>query len=135
MRHPAAAVLAAVPLAAALSLAAPAAQAAWMHTGWETISMSQDACLRIASDAMRDMGFTPSQDRNTTFGWRGQDGAAVRCIADKQLAVLFVYGAATQQAGVEVLEGLRAAYKREAPPPPPPPAPARPPQSQGGSKF
>lgn len=123
-------------LAAALTLAAPAAQAAWMHTGWETIAMSQEGCLRIASDALREIGFTPTQDRNTTFGWRNQDGAAVRCIADKQLAVLFVYSAATQKDGVDILDGLRQAYQREsrgaqAPAPAAPPAP----QGRGSSKF
>lgn len=112
-------------LAAGLA-AAPAAQAAWMWTGWEDTQMAQEACLQAAAGKLREIGFTVTVNPQTTFGWRGQDGVSVRCIAERRLAAIFVYVTGSQEEGGQLLEQLRTAYRGTA-------APAAP--RGGGGKF
>ena len=102
----------------ALGLASPA-RAAWMWTGWEDFSGSQDECLQSASRQLQAMNFAVTVNPQTTFGWRGQDGVSVRCIAERRVAVIFIYAATAS-------EEVRAAFKPGGAPPPP---------GRGGSKF
>ncbi len=109
---------------------APTARAAWMWTGWEEASGTQEQCLQTAAAKLRDLGFSVTVNPQTTFGWRGQDGVSVRCIAERRLAVIFVYAATASEEGRVILEQVREAFKAPAGGA----APARPPGS-GGSKF
>jgi hypothetical protein len=115
-----------------LSLAvAPPARAAWMWTGWEEFVGSQDECLQHAAQVLQGINFTVTVNPQTTFGWRGQDGVSVRCIAERRIAVIFVYASSNSEEGRTILDQVRAAYKPgSAPPPAATPAPGR-----GGSKF
>jgi hypothetical protein len=114
-----------------LGLVSPA-RAAWMWTGWEEFTGSQEECLQSASRQLQAMNFTVTVNPQTTFGWRGQDGVSVRCIAERRVAVIFVYAATNSDEGRGILDQMRAAYKPGSAtvPPAPPPAPGR-----GGSKF
>ena len=109
----------------ALGLATPA-RAAWMWTGWEDFSGSQDECLQSASRQLQAMNFAVTINPQTTFGWRGQDGVSVRCIAERRVAVIFIYAATASEDGRVILEQVRAAFKPGGAPPPP---------GRGGSKF
>jgi hypothetical protein len=112
---------------------APPARAAWMWTGWEEFGGSQDECLRNAANVLQGINFTVTVNPQTTFGWRGQDGVSVRCIAERRIAVIFVHAATSSEEGRVILDQVRAAYKpggSPAVPPATPPAPGR-----GGSKF
>lgn len=119
---------------AALGLAAPAV-AASMWTGVEDAGGTQEECLQHAAGAMRGLQFTVTVNPQAAFGWRGRDGVSLRCIADRRLAVIFVYAATTPEDGQMLLDQLRAAYKAASTPPASAPsarpaAPARP----GGGK-
>ena len=111
---------------------APPARAAWMWTGWEEFTGSQEECLQSASRQLQAMNFTVTVNPQTTFGWRGQDGVSVRCIAERRVAVIFVYASTNSDEGRSILDQMRSAYKpgSAATPPAPQPAPGR-----GGSKF
>ena len=110
-----------------LGLAAPA-RAAWMWTGWEDYSGSQDACLQSGARVLEGMGFSVTVNPQTTFGWRNGDGVSVRCIAERRVAVIFVYAARDAEEGRHILDAVRTAYKPGGAAPPT--APGR-----GGSKF
>ncbi|HYF06072.1 MAG TPA: hypothetical protein VD970_00485 [Acetobacteraceae bacterium] len=88
------------------------AQAAGMSSGWENISMSQDQCLNAAADIVQRLGFSVQRDTQTVFGWRGDDGITVRCIAARQLAVLFTYVASggSEESG-RIIDQLRGAFR------------------------
>ncbi len=123
--------VAAALVALGLALATPA-RAAWMWTGWEDYSGQQDACLQSAARVLEGMSFTVTVNPQTTFGWRNGDGVSVRCIAERRVAVIFVYAARDADEGRVILDQVRTAFKagNAAPPPSAPPAPGR-----GGSKF
>jgi len=105
------------------ALAAAPALAATGHTAWNEISMSQDQCLETGRDAFSRLGFRPviPEDRQTVFAWRGDDLLATRCIADRNLAVHFVYIHQARD-GSQILEAIRAAYRGERPGPGPGPS-------------
>ncbi len=120
--------LAALALVALVLGMAQPARAAWMWTGWEEFGGSQEECLQSASRQLQSMNFTVTVNPQTTFGWRGQDGVSVRCIAERRVAVIFVHAATSSEEGRVILEQMRSAYKPGSAPVPP--APGR-----GGSKF
>lgn len=79
--------------AALLAALATGAHAATVTTGWEGNAGNQDQCIETAASAIQRTGFRPTiaQDRQAVFGWRGDDNISIRCIGDRQLAVMFVY--------------------------------------------
>jgi hypothetical protein len=79
-------------IAIVLSVSA-GAQAATVTTGWEGHAGNQDQCIDTAASAIQRTGFRVNiaQDRQAVFGWRGDDNISVRCIGDRQLAVVFIY--------------------------------------------
>jgi hypothetical protein len=103
--------LSAIALGLAAGLVAAPALAATGHTAWNDISMSQDQCLETGRDAFSRLGFRPviPEDRQTVFAWRGDDLVATRCIADRNLAVHFVYIYQARDGG-QILDAIRAAY-------------------------
>lgn len=106
--------LSAIAFVFAAAVAAAPALAATGHTAWNEISMSQDACLETGRDAFSRLGFRPviPEDRQTVFAWRGDDLLATRCIADRNLAVHFVYIYQARD-GAQILDAIRAAYRGE----------------------
>ena len=76
------------------ALAAPAI-AAMVSTGWTSLpaGANQDSCLATGNAALQAAGFRAniSDDRQTVFGWRGDEALVVRCIADRNLAVVFAW--------------------------------------------
>ncbi|MEN9214603.1 MAG: hypothetical protein Q6J18_01055 [Gloeomargarita sp. DG02_3_bins_56] len=102
------------------------ASAATVTTAWTAGVGTQDDCLALGTEGVGRAGFRPnvSRDRQTVFGWRGEDSIVVRCIADRDLAVIFIY---TRQGRDNdwLLKTVQDAYRR-LPPPPPPPLPPRP---------
>jgi hypothetical protein len=127
--------IAAAALAAGLGHAAPA-RAAYMWTGWEDVQQPQEQCLQTAAGRMRELGFTATVNPQTTFGWRGQDGISVRCIAERRLAVIFIYVNSSQEEGGQLLQQMRSAYTALAAPRPPQGTnpPPQPPRPGGGGK-
>jgi hypothetical protein len=101
-------------LAGALALAGMgSAPAATVTTAWENVPDGQDACLHIGEDAARNAGFRASisNDRQTVFGWRGDDSIAIRCIGDRRLAVIFIY-VVDRGDGSALLQTVRNTYRR-----------------------
>ena len=77
--------------AGVLAGAAGLAHAASMSSGWQHIDMSQDQCLTTGANAVQSMGFQPDRQQFFVGGWRGLDGIVVRCAADRNMAIIFVY--------------------------------------------
>lgn len=104
--------LSTVALGLVAAVAATPALAATGHTAWNEISLTQDQCLETGRDAFARLGFRPviPEDRQTVFAWRGDDLVATRCIADRNLAVHFVYIHQARDGG-QVLDAIRAAYR------------------------
>jgi hypothetical protein len=112
-----------MPAAVLALLATGPALAASGHTTWEEIVPNQERCLETGRAAMERIGFGAEipADRQTVFGWRGEDLLAVRCIADRRIAVIFLYLVRAQDAD-QVFLAMRGAY-RGAPPVAAAPAP------------
>lgn len=90
-----------------------AAQAASVTTAWENVADGQDVCLSTGVDAAHNAGFRAniSNDRQTVFGWRGDDSIAIRCIGDRRLAVIFIY-VVDRGDGSALLQTVRNTYRR-----------------------
>lgn len=99
--------------AMAAGLAMGAAQAATVTTAWEDVPEGQDVCLNTGVNASRNAGFRSSisNDRQTVFGWRGDDSIAIRCIGDRRLAVIFIY-VVDRGDGSALLQTVRNTYRR-----------------------
>jgi hypothetical protein len=81
-------------LGLALALVSAPALAASVTTAWADLpSNDQEECLSIGSSVIQSLGFRPSisQDRQTVFGWRGEEALTVRCISGKGIAVVFAW--------------------------------------------
>lgn len=89
------------------------AHAAAVTTAWENVTDGQDACLDTGEDAARNAGFRASisNDRQTVFGWRGDDSIAIRCISDRRLAVIFIYVVDRGDGGT-LLQMVRNTFRR-----------------------
>jgi hypothetical protein len=105
-------------LAAALALTAAPALASSVSTAWAQLpSNNQEECLTIGSRAVENAGFRAniSQDRQTIFGWRGEEALTVRCISGKGIAVVFAW--VTDQSGDSgrLVEAVTQAYRNPRP--------------------
>lgn len=98
-------------LALAVSLAAPA-RAAGMSEGWEPITVNQEQCVNAAAEAVRRLEFTMQRNATTAIGFRGaHDGLSIRCIAQRQLAVFFVFlGDGSPSDATALFNRLREAF-------------------------
>jgi CubicO group peptidase (beta-lactamase class C family) len=110
--------------------AAPTAWAASMWSGWTESHVPLEQCQQIASGRIRELGFNPNASGSSTFGWRGNDGITVRCIPERQMAVIFVYSTNDEE-GRRILDQMRAAFQ----PAGTPSAPTQQRRSGGASKF
>lgn len=101
--------------ALALGLAAVPATAAVVSTGWANLAQgtNQDACLATGQNAVQAAGFRASisDDRQTVFGWRGEEALVVRCIADRGLAVVFAWVTDANNDSANLVNGIVAAYR------------------------
>ena len=104
-------------LCAAGAIGAGAAQAAGGASGWSEIRMEQTECIAAARRAMTQLGFDPTGDDQTVFGWREEHLLAVRCIATKTVAVYFSY-MGTEPEAREMVERLRPFFEQAAGAPP-----------------
>lgn len=101
-------------LAAGLALAAAPAGAATVSTAWvQLASGDQEECLAIGSRVLESSGFRASisQDRQTVFGWRGEEALTVRCISGHRLAVVFAWVNDQSNDSGPLVEGVTRAYR------------------------
>ncbi len=71
-----------------------------MNVGWADWSTDQDACVKRASDKMKNSGFTTRFEvikNRSVFGERGDYTAAIRCAAEKNVAFFVVSGPDTKE--------------------------------------
>ncbi len=96
------------------SLAAPA-MAAMVSTGWASLpaGTNQDACLATGNAAVVAAGFRAniSDDRQTVFGWRGDEALVVRCIADRNIAVVFAWVTDASNDSAPLVNGVIGAMR------------------------
>ncbi len=109
-------------LAGAFATGTPAL-AAGGASGWSEIRLDQSGCITAGRRAVTELGFDPTNDDQTVFGWREQNLVAIRCIASKTVAVFFAY-MGTEPEARDIVERLRPFFAQA------PTAPAQP----GGGK-
>lgn len=91
-------------------------QAAAMNNGWESITITQEQCANAAAEAVQRVGFAMQRDGNGAWGFRPNDGVTVRCVAQRQLAIFFVYlGQGQAPEARALLDQLRTAFTAAAP--------------------
>lgn len=101
-------------LVAGLALAALPAGAASVSTAWvQLTSNDQEDCLAIGTRVLEDSGFRASisQDRQTVFGWRGEEALTVRCISGHRLAVVFAWVNDQANDSAPLVEAVTRAYR------------------------
>lgn len=101
-------------LAFAACLAAAPAGAASVSTAWaELPSNDQEQCLAIGSRVMQNVGFRPSisHDRQTVFGWRGEEALTIRCISGHRIAVVFAWVTDQSNDSGPLVEAVTQAYR------------------------
>ena len=104
--------------AAVLALTCAPAMAASVSTAWaELPSRNQDECLNIGSRVVESVGFraTVSQDRQTVFGWRGEESLTIRCISGSGVAVVFAWVTDQSNDSGALVEAVTAAYRNRRP--------------------
>jgi len=110
------------------------ARAAFMWTGWEDIFATNETCITVGTEALRQIGFSTRVSGQTVFGWLGDDGLSIRCLADRRIAVFFSY-TQDEQNGRNFIEYIRLRLRATAPAPATPgaAAPVLPPIPFGSS--
>jgi hypothetical protein len=101
-------------LAAALALTAAPALASSVSTAWAQLpSNNQEECLSIGQRAVESVGFRAniSQDRQTIFGWRGEESLTVRCISGSGIAVVFAWVTDQANDSGRLVDAVTAAYR------------------------
>lgn|GEM_PF-2303063 len=94
------------------------AAAATVSTAWARLqSGNQEDCLSTASRAVEAAGFRASisQDRQTVFGWRGEEALTVRCISGHGVAVVFSWVHDGSNDSSQLVESVTQALRRGAP--------------------
>lgn len=93
--------------------------AATVSTAWVQLrSTSQDECIATGERAVANAGFRAnvSRDRQSVFGWRGEEALTIRCIGSQRVVAIFAW--VTQQSGdsANLVEAVAQAYRdRQAP--------------------
>lgn len=99
---------------AAMVLLAGPAVASSVSTAWVQLpSDNHDACVATGSRAVEGAGFrvVVSQDRQTIFGWRGEEALTVRCISAHRIAVVFAWVTDEANDSGRLVESVTAAYR------------------------
>ncbi|MBW6399940.1 hypothetical protein KPL78_18920 [Roseomonas sp. HJA6] len=101
-------------LAAAFGLAALPALSASVSTGWvELRSNDQESCIDQGQRAVQGVGFqsTVSRDRQSIFGWRGEESLTVRCISARGIAVVFAWVNDQSNDSAQLVEAITQAFR------------------------
>lgn len=101
-------------IAAVLAVAATPVLAASVSTAWVQLpSNNQEECLAIGNRAVEGAGFRASisQDRQSVFGWRGEESLTVRCISGYGIAVVFAWVNEGSNDSGQLVEMVTAAYR------------------------
>lgn len=89
-------------LAASAALAGPAPAVATRYTEpgrWKNAPATQDACLARAEAAILDTGFSDiERTEQSRYGTMREYTAAIRCVMDKEIALIVVSGPSRQTA-------------------------------------
>ena len=94
-------------------MALPAA-AATVSTAWVQLrSNDQDECIDIGQRAVAASGFqvNVSQDRQSIFGWRGDEALTVRCIGSQRVAAVFAWVNDQSNDSAQLVEGVTRAFR------------------------
>ncbi|WP_211848778.1 hypothetical protein [Neoroseomonas eburnea] len=100
--------------AASFALMGSPAMASSVSTAWAQLpSNNQEECLSIGSRAVESVGFRASisQDRQTVFGWRGEEALTVRCISASGVAVVFAWVTDEANDSGRLVEAVTSAYR------------------------
>lgn len=95
-------------------LMAMPAMAASVSTSWvELRSTSQDQCIEIGQRAVEAAGFqvSISRDRQTIFGWRGDEALTVRCIGAQRVAAVFAWVTDQSNDSAQLVDSVTRAYR------------------------
>ncbi len=101
-------------LATMLGGLATPATAASVSTAWANLpSNNQEDCLAIGSRAVESVGFRAniSQDRQTIFGWRGEEALTIRCISGSGIAVVFAWVTDQSNDSGRLVDAVTTAYR------------------------
>jgi hypothetical protein len=101
-------------LAASLALMASPAMAASVSTAWAELPRSdQEECLAIGTQVLQSVGFRASisRDRQTVFGWRGEEALTIRCISGRGIAVVFAWVNDQANDSGRLVDAVTAAYR------------------------
>ncbi|MEO3473347.1 hypothetical protein AAFN86_15875 [Roseomonas sp. CAU 1739] len=96
------------------AVAALPATAASVSTAWvELRSTNQDECIDIGQRAVQGAGFqvSVSQDRQTIFGWRGDEALTVRCIGAQRVAAVFAWVTDQSNDSAQLVDAVTRAYR------------------------
>lgn len=99
---------------ASLALLAAPAMASSVSTAWvELPGNDQENCLEIGSKVIRNVGFRAniSADRQTVFGWRGEEALTIRCISGRGIAVVFAWVTDRNNDSGRLVDAVTAAYR------------------------
>jgi hypothetical protein len=103
-----------IAVVALLAVVALPVAAATVSTGWVQLrSTNQDECISIGERAVADVGFRAnvSRDRQSVFGWRGEEALTVRCIAAQRVAAIFAWVGADSTDSAQLVEAVAQAYR------------------------
>lgn len=101
-------------LLAAFAFCAAPAHAASVTTAWaELPAQDQEECIAIGTRAVQGVGFraSVSQDRQTIFGWRGEEALTIRCISAHGIAVVFAWVTDRSNDSGRLVDAVTAAYR------------------------
>lgn len=101
-------------IATLFGLAALPAAAASVSTAWvELRSNNQDECIAVGQRAVQGAGFevSVSQDRQTIFGWRGDEALTVRCIGSQRVAAVFAWVTDQSNDSAQLVDAVTRAYR------------------------
>lgn len=106
-------------LATLIGLAALPAMAATVSTAWVQLpSTNQDDCVATGERAIAAAGFRTnvSRDRQSIFGWRGDEALTVRCIGSQRVAAIFAWVTDQSNDSAQLVEAVAQAFReRQAP--------------------
>lgn len=106
-------------LATLIGLAALPAMAATVSTAWVQLpTTNQDDCVAIGERAIAAAGFQTnvSRDRQSIFGWRGDEALTVRCIGSQRVAAIFAWVTDQSNDSAQLVEAVAQAFReRQAP--------------------
>ena len=76
-------------------------------------SANQDECVDIGQRAVANAGFHAhvSRDRQSIFGWRGEEALTVRCIGAQRVAAIFAWVNGQSDDSAALVEAVAQAYR------------------------